>query len=253
MPISSNIISVDTLQIRPVEEAVQQGQMMMSDVPYEMSGPLPLPWDSYPINTALVILAVLVFILQLRRLLRISPFLFEGMFRSKKLLDLEDGVRLIRDRNTLALNSVLIMVLVSSRYGLYAPSFMEDYPGGIRTLLTLGIFILFLLFRHLMIIGMSRYKLEGELYQLNNRIANDYLILLTIFVMAVAGVLSVFHVSPDVVRTVLYYVIAAVYTLFILMRSQILSSSCAQLPAILYLCILEILPAGLLVASEILF
>ncbi len=253
MPISSDIFSVDTIQIRPVEDALLQGRLVMPAGTCEMMGNVAPPWGSYVINMVMVCLCVLIFIFQLRRNLRIVPYLLEGLFRSKKLLDLEEGVRLIRDRNSLSVNAVLILVLVSSRYGLFRPSYMDGFCPGMQTLLILVAFILILLFRHLMIVGMSRYMLEGELYQLNNRIANDYVIVMAYTVLLMVGLLSLFGISAETIRTVSYYAIAVIYGLFLLRRSQILSGSCAQLPAILYLCILEILPAGLLVATEILF
>ena len=219
------MISVDTIQIRPVEEALQQGGLCMSTTPFEMVESLPVAWESYVINMSLIFLALLIFIFQLRRNLRIAPYLMEGLFRSKKLIDLEDGVRLIRDRNSLVINAVLVMSLISARYQLYHPSYMDEVHPGLQTIMVLGAFLLFILFRHLMIIGMSRYRLEGEQYQLNNRIANDYLIILTYFTLVAVGVLSVFNVSSETIRTVLYYLIAVVYVLFLLRRGQILSAS----------------------------
>ena len=253
MPVSSQIFSVDTVQIRPAAEAFLRGGLVMSAEPSTLTGEIVLPWDSYALNMALIFLSVIIFIFQLRRILRIMPYLLEGLFRSKKLIDLEDGMRLIRDRNSLVPNALLAMVLLSSAYGLYEPDFLAGFNGGVRTLVIAGVFCAFVLVRHVMIMMMSRYKLEGETYQLNNRIGNDFLILATVFSLLLAGILSVFNASPEMIRTALDYLLIFFYALFLFRRGQILSGSCSQLTAFLYLCTLEILPAGLLVASEILF
>ena len=57
----------------------------------------------------------------------------------------------------------------------------------------------------------------------------------------------------DLIRKILLYEMAVVFTLFMIRRTQILSNACNQFTAFLYLCGLEILPAGLLVVSALVF
>ena len=81
----------------------------------------------------------------------------------------------------------------------------------------------------------------------------NYFIVLTLVLVATAGISSIAGVNELMVKRILQYEIAVIFAVFLLRRTQILSNACNQFTAFLYLCALEILPAGLLVASAIIF
>ena len=67
------------------------------------------------------------------------------------------------------------------------------------------------------------------------------------------GVMSFIEMDETVIRTAMLCVSALIYALFMLRKLQIFASGCSFFAAFLYLCALEILPTGVLVASAIIF
>ena len=65
------------------------------------------------------------------------------------------------------------------------------------------------------------------------------------------GILALAGVNDLTVKTVILAETAFIYLVYLIRKSQILSMVCGPLQVFLYLCALEVLPTGLLVASAL--
>ena len=75
---------------------------------------------------------------------------------------------------------------------------------------------------------------------------------MVLLMLATAGILFLFKLPDQLIRTVLYLEIAGIYLVFLIRRTQILSLSCNHFRTFLYLCALELIPTAALIASALL-
>ena len=83
--------------------------------------------------------------------------------------------------------------------------------------------------------------------------SHTFFIILTLVLMAMGGILSFIKADPMAIKSAMLWVSAITYALFLLRKFQIFNSSCSFFSSFLYLCALEILPTGALVASALIF
>jgi hypothetical protein len=76
---------------------------------------------------------------------------------------------------------------------------------------------------------------------------------MTLLLIATGGVLSLVDVEISHIRTAMFWISGSIYTVFILRKTQIFLSSGSIFASFLYLCALEILPTGVLIASAVIF
>ena len=196
----------------------------------------------------LVVVFVLLMMLQLKRVWELAPLLGDSLFRMRGSSTLENSVRHSRDRNEFALTLGLAAVLVSVRYHLYRPSFLEDFTPNLYLLAVAGVFLAFLLLRLLMY-RLLKPRIRPDNFVLAHQMGHTYFIVFVVLALATVGVLSLFHGADWLVRAILYVEVLLIYLLFIFRKTQILLLFCNPLRTFLYLCGLEVFPAGLLVAS----
>ena len=251
MPLPSQFHTVDTLQVRPAAEAFTSGSLVIP-LPGEAAQAAVPGWGNYPVNYLLVILSILFFLLSLGRLVNIFPTLIRSLSRGKEVLNLEDSMGLLRDRNSMALVLIVPFCLVASRYPLYTPAFLGWLPPGWRTVGIIGVFLLYLLLRWILVRTVPHRGVNNDSWMIAYRSADNYFILAVLLLTGLCGLLSLLGVEDLTIRTVAYYILGLSYLLFVLRRTQILAYSCNHFKAFLYLCALEILPAALLVVSGVL-
>jgi len=189
-----------------------------------------------------------VFIMFLKQLLAIFPFLFGGLFRWKPLVNLEDSMGMTRYRNSVAGAFVLPFILIASRYELLPIRFAADFEPGLKTLAVLAAFAAYMILRAIAIEVLVPKKISHDTYRLANRTLYDFLILggLGQFIGVSVGV--AFGLNDLTVNRILFYTFVVFFVLFLVRRTQILRNECNQFTAFLYLCALEILPVAIVVA-----
>ena len=96
---------------------------------------------------SLALISLLIVITLLGRLVNIFPSMMACIVRGKENINLEMSVKLSRDRNVLAFAMTVPFCLVSCRFGLYSPAFMDGMSENIGLCVTLGIFILYAVLR----------------------------------------------------------------------------------------------------------
>ena len=198
----------------------------------------------------LIVVSTLLFMLFLENFLHILPYLADSVFRARGSTALENSVRVRRDRDIVALIFLIPLFLIVYYYRLYTPDFLEQFSADAAFWLTTGVVVLFLVLRFLLTLWFAPRRRRDN-YMDAYRAGFTFFILMMILVLPTVGLLSVFKASPTAFRWVILSEIIVLYGLYLFRRAQILSSSCSNLTTFLYLCALEFLPSGLLVASAV--
>ena len=206
-------------------------------------------WGDILTNRILVVTAVLLVVAAIPVYLRLSRVISGCMFGKKANADLEHSVNLARQRNLCALFYILPFCLVADRYRLFNPGFWKYIPETWSSLATLGVFIAFLLLKALFFF-MLRPPVNQETADTIHHLPYNFFIRLTSIVLATAGICTLLPLPEEAVRTVLLWETAVFFLLSIIRTSQFLAQHCSGLATISYLCALEIIPAVLVVISD---
>ena len=235
--------------IRPMEEAFRSGSLAMSDQARLAGEAVGKAWGDYPLNWILVLASALVLALNLPNLFRIFPHVTRSFSRWRWNFTIEDSLQLSRTRDHVALCCFLPLCLLLSRYRVADPALFGRVDEGLRTLCVVALIGAWTGLRSLLHFALEARFAQGAALQVARKSGNNFLILLTFSLLALAGILYAFRVSDPVIRMWILLVGGAVYLLFLGVKAQILKSSCNPLTTFFYLCALEILPTGLLVAA----
>lgn len=230
------------------EDIIKPGTLVMSTVPVPPAGGGPA-WGDLLVNRISVVAAVFLFILTLRDIIRILPYLLACIDRARANVSLEHSLNVARTRNTVAWEAAFFFCLLADRYGLYSPGFMQIIPDGWIFPATVGVFLTFLLVRHLLFLLLKPVRISQEGANTIHHTPYNYFIISAAVLLATAGTLSAFHCPDHAIRTVLLWETAGLYFLTLIRTGQILNYYCNTFATFLYLCALELLPAGLLIAS----
>ncbi len=200
----------------------------------------------------LALISTLVIITLLKRLVNIFPSLVACTIRWKESVNLDSSVKNAYDRDIIAMGMVLPFCLAVSRFRLYTPSFMDGMDESIRLCVTIGIFIIYDMVRRLASM-MTHNRKNKKIYDVAQKSSYTFFIILSIILVALGGIMSFCHVGPETTRIAMLWVSAFIYTLSLLRKTQIFLSGFSKLTCFLYLCGLEIIPTGLLIAPVLIF
>ena len=212
-----------------------------------------MEWDQCLVNRILICLDAVSMIFLLEGFMGLVPYLARGFFHPRQLIHLEDSVSRTGDRNILAAVAVTALALVCSRYGLYSPDFLEEIGPGYDTLVILGVLTGWILLRYVLVLLLAPSRGGRDNYMQSARLLYDFLISGTAVLLLEVLLCVIFGLNDLTVKSILLWSGAVIYFLFIVRRFQILTNSCNQFAAFLYLCTLELVPAGAVVASGLVF
>ncbi len=201
----------------------------------------------------LALISVLVFITLMRRLVNIFPSLMACMVRWKENVNIEASVKNSYDRNIIAIGMVIPFCLTAEKFNMYDLSFMGGMNENLRIGVTFGIFAAYLLIRQLAFMMVMTRKSRKKTYETARKASYTFFIILTLALVLTGGILSFIGISADIIRTAMLWISAFIYAVFLLRKTQIFASSFSILTSFLYLCALEIIPTGLLVAPVLIF
>lgn len=255
MPVSSHITSVDTLQILPASEAFvvmdTQVATQTDSLTFIASHSRPDIWEQASLNWGLMAFAIILVILYMRKYVTIMPYLVSGILWWKRLAEIDQNMRLARDRDALVLPAVVIMSITVARLGLYNADFMAGLNPDQYTLVCAAICLGFLLLRALMILVAPRRRVSREAIVMGNAAGKDFLIIASSEFLALVIIASISNDLLSLSKTLAYYTAGGLWLLMLYRKNQIMSAFAGQLQAILYLCTVEIIPAVALVVSMI--
>ena len=200
---------------------------------------------------AVVAIAVLLVLLNLRDLLGLLPHLWRGFTVARGNVSLEHNLPVARSRNATTAIYLLVLVLVGDRY--FTPG--SDAATGLsaadflRTRVWIAAIAGWLLLRYLLFAFISRWRLhrfDSDSRLAVHRIFYNHLILLAIAVLATLPVLIAFRCPESGFRLAIQLEILMFWLLSLLREWQILRNYCGGFSTFLYLCGLEFIPAVLL-------
>lgn len=241
-----------TSVILPASQAFSSGTLEM---PERLAGGYAaqaLAWSDYPVNTALLVIATLLLLVSLRIFLGIAPKLFDSLSRWKACVNIDASVQQKSDRNTLGVIATLPLALVADRYGFFSAGILDIIPDGWSSLVTLGIIIVWLLVRHFFFYLCLLRTQRPETFRTAHKSFFNYWIIASLLLTLTAGIISFTNIPDSAGRSILLYELAVMYLIALLRKSQILLSYCGPLTTFLYLCALEFIPTGALIAGCIL-
>ena len=201
----------------------------------------------------LALISILTIILLLGRMVNIFPSLMACTIRWKESVNLEASVKHSLDRDMLAAAMILPFCLCIERFGMYTPKFMDTLGPNLHLTVTIGIFLTYILIRTLISKMIHPQKLQPKTYRTAGRASFTFFIILTIVLLGIGSILNFIDVEETSITSAMLCVSICIYGLFLLRKTQIFVSGCSFFTAFLYLCALEILPTGVLVASAIIF
>ena len=199
----------------------------------------------------LAIISTVSVIILMRRLLNIYPSLLACIIRWKESINLEASVKHSLDRNMFAVAMIIPFCLIVYRFGIYSPAFMEGINETFSLLIIIGIFGAYFALRRAMIRIMRPKKMNPKTYKAAICCAYTFFIILTLTLFFVGGIMALLKTDPIVTRTAIIWLSAIIYSIYIFRKTQIFTSSCSIFRGFLYLCGLEIFPAGVLIASAL--
>ena len=212
-----------------------------------------LQWQDLTTNRILVVAAAVVFLLYIAEIIRLLPSLVQVASRWRGAVYLEHSVNMARSRNLSAMAMAAPLCLLADRFALYRPDWWIAIPPAWSAPAFIGIWGVFLLVRRGISAIVLPHTLDSDSRGAVKYTLNTFTILAGILMLSTALVMKAFQAPDASVRMVLL-VLAGFFWLFSLLRTgQILGAHCGGFTTILYLCALEILPAGLLVLSAVLF
>ncbi len=205
------------------------------------------------IFNTLVLISFLICILPLRRFVGIFPSLMACLVRWKESINLDASVQLSRDRDIMAIAMVMPFCLTAGKFSLYSPSWTGQFGADGKLGITIGAIIAYIMLRKGLEHVLRGKKINQKTYRSACKSSHTFFIILTLLLMAMGGIMSFVNVAPMDIKNAMLWVSAAIYAVFLLRKTQIFTSSCNFFSGFLYLCALEILPTGALVASALIF
>ena len=202
-----------------------------------------------PVFCGLAVFFTLLFLLNLRSLLKVAPSLADCVMRWKGSLDLEDSIQLSRSRNWIAAILFIPFCMVIYSHDLYLPDIIRNLSPILRLAVVTGAMVAYLLLRAFLNWQLEMHHYRTKTFTAANRSFYNYAIILFFLVFFIGGLTRVLSGDAALTRRVLTWTIALSYLFFIIRRGQIFASACNPFTTFLYLCSLELLPTATLVLS----
>ena len=201
----------------------------------------------------LALISFFICLLLLNTLVEVFPSLMACLVRWKESINLDASVQLSRGRDIMSIAMVMPFCLTAAKYSLYYPTWIGQFRADGRLGITIGIIIGYILLRKGLEYILRSKKVNPKTYKTACKSSYTFFIILTLVLLALGGIMSFCKVNPMDIKDAMLWVSAITYALFLLRKLQIFNSSCSFFSSFLYLCALEILPTGALVASALIF
>ena len=206
-----------------------------------------------PVFCGLAVFFTLLFLLNLRSLLKVAPSLADCVMRWKGNLDLEDSIQLSRSRNWIAAILFIPLCMVVYAYDLFNPDIIKDLTPVLRLAVVTGVMVAYLLLRAFLNWQLEMHNYHSKTFTAANHSFYNYAIILFFLLFITGAVANAFSDDTELTRRLLIWVSGLSYFFYIIRRGQIFSSACNPFSTFLYLCSLELLPtAALVLASRLL-
>lgn len=231
-----------------LSEIFRSGTLEMSSGPIQALMP-PAEWSDVLVNRIIIVVAVALVLLALKEIVSFVPDAWYCLKRARGSINLEHSISIARSRNIIALINVLPFCLLIDYFGIIR---IPGLPAWLGAASVACVILAYLLLRRIAYaLCKLRRKFGYEIAVAAHRVIFTFFIILTWVMLATLGVMHLFDVDAELIRNIVIIEIAALYFLSFIRTGQILTQKCSGISTILYLCALEILPTGLLVAGAL--
>jgi len=237
--------------IPSVEEAFVSGTLVMPTEIVSTAEAALSRWGDIPINGWLIVISALCLVVDVSGLYYIFSDLAKCLTRWRWNLTAEASMQFSRERDILALLMILPVTVVASRFSLIAPDFLDRVPAQWKTLTVLGIIVAYLLFRVFNYGSLRHRARRVSNYQVAHSATWNIFVMYSLALLSTVGALWLCGLDDSIIRYVSLLETAFFYVIAIGQKFQILGASCNPLTTFLYLCALEFLPTGLLIAVNV--
>lgn len=239
--------------ILPASEAFSSGTLEMSAEAPAVQTAAALSWGDMMLNSSLVALTVLLCLLNIKNFLHIAPSIGDCISRWKGCVKIDESIKLSHERNITALLGLLPFCLMADRYDLVRTDFMAAWPEGWLLPATAGLIAAWLLLHLICYASCAIQAPHPETFGTARTCAFDFFIPMVILMLVGTGICTLLKCEDDTVRNLLLYICGGCFVLMLVRKTQILRSFCNPFKTFLYLCALEIIPMGVLIAAVVLF
>ena len=239
--------------IKPVGDAFRTGELLMGNDVVSSAAATASAWSSYPLNWTLTLLAAIALTLNIPNIYYLAPHLWKAFSRWRWSLTIEASIPLSRARDYMALFCVVPFALIADRYSLFSMELLELAAPSWHVLAVLALLLALYIVRTLVYYALEGRSPKLSLFQAARKTERTFFIILTFLTLVEVGILTVSGASDQAIRNVLRVTCAIIYFAFLIKKGQILVSFCSPLSTFLYLCALEFVPVGMLIAACVLF
>lgn len=209
-------------------------------------------WSDLLLNRILVCVCAVVILLLFNRLAGLVPSLAESLSRWRGNENLEHSMSLRRTRNAAAVVMFFPLCLVFDRYVPPRPSFASSLSPEYSVLASILLPAAFLLLRWLFSLPSRPSGMSRENYMAARHTLFNYMIVLSAVATLTAFALNLAGAGDGATATVILAESAFFYLLSLIREGQIFAAHCSGFSTFLYLCRLEIIPAGMFAAGILL-
>lgn len=199
------------------------------------------------------LLSLIAALIYLRTFLSIMPSLVACVLRARENINLEESASLARERNAAYAVLMTPAIIVIAWYNLWCIEFFDGWLPEFRFLITIGIVSAGMGLKVLLAHVMEPRGVNRKLYNAVKNSFRNFGIITTLICLATIGTMTLFKADYDSIRRVTLCIAGTVYIIYMLRKLQIFASFRDIFSSILYLCALELLPTGILIAAAILF
>lgn len=237
------MLSAET-EILPVKDALRSGYLVLSQGaadPAQFDA-----WGSTPLLEILTVLSTVVVILNIRNVISLLPMLIDCLIHWRGCLNIESSVRSIRARDIVAASLILPFCLLCSRYEIIC----DPAIGYVRSLLvTTGVFLLWIIVRAALTHIIRPPRRSRDTWASAASSVNSFFVMATMTSLLTCCIMMFLHCEEITIHKAILIIITFFYAVAVIRKAQILGSAYGGLSIILYLCALEIVPTGLLIAG----
>ena len=208
-------------------------------------------WKDCPFNSVVTIISVLLCIFSLKDFTSILVPLLDGLLGWRGNVKIEESIPMTRKRDFISSTLVIPFCLIIGRYQIYNPEFIQHVKMYQKTLQIIGVFVAYRILRNIIqkyILGQPH---RGETSLAISNTSRSYFIILNIFMMPTVFIMTLCGAGDRTIASAILYVIAIIYGIFLFRKGQILRSFNNPIATFLYICTLELIPTGILIATAI--
>lgn len=234
--------------LHPVDSAFVGGSVPVSEA---LDAAVSSVFGGASLLSVLTVVSAFLFLCSLRKVVEVFPCQVGAFLRSRELVNLENSAVLSRSRSIVSLASIIPFVTLAAKYRLYDPHFLSGLSGNAYVFSVMGLTVAFILFREAVFFLLSPKRLEGRMRNAVRKSPWTFFISITETGFLTSGILSLFRLPCNSVKAVIITLFSILYVIYSVRKIQVLRVGCNFIQTFSYLCALEVLPTGILVASAL--